>query len=74
MTNLTIEFSELAKVISRNREGVLMNGRPDRKLNDYDGGQLTMLIYVMKDAVKSRTAEFKREFYTACGYPEASIE
>jgi hypothetical protein len=71
--NLTLEYAELARVISRNREGVLMNGKPNRTLNAYDDGQLTMLVYLMKDIAKGHTDEFKREFYTACGYPNATL-
>ena len=69
-----LDYSELAKVINRNREGIIMNGRADRQLSPYDNGQLTMLIYIMKDVAKGMTDEAKRAFYTLCGYPGASLE
>ena len=71
---LMLQYAELAKVIRRNREGIMLNGHPNRDFSEYDKAQLTALIYVMKDVVKGKTAEFKKEFFAACGYPDASVE
>ena len=71
---LMLQYAELAKVIRNNREGIMLNGRANRNFSDYDNGQLLMLIYIMKDSVKGKTVEFKKEFFAACGYPDASVE